>query len=347
MEMRQAWLRSVVPWLLFAGGLGFFLYLLDRFGVSTLVHSMATARWSLLEIVSLWVPIYLLNTTAWWLLLGPYGWGLSYGRLLALTVSGFALNYATPFAHLGGEPYKAYALRRDLGASRAVAAVVVYRMVHMLGHMLMLISGAVFTLFWVPLPPSVRRGLCLSVVGLLAVAFLIISRHRKGLFAPLLGWMTRSGFMRRLTDWWPLSPDVLREMDGVVTYAYRHRAGRFLGAVLLEYFSRLLMVLEVYLALRGIGVSVSLPDAVVIHTVWSIVINVLFVVPFSVGVQEGGFYVILPAFHLDPLVSVYVGTVVRLRELIWILIGLGTVVGLGRRRTGVSPAHHPEGGTCP
>jgi len=327
----RTWFRSVLPWLLFGVGLLFFLYLVDRFGVSNLVHSIQAARWSLVGIVFLWVPIYLLNAAAWWLLLGPYGRGLSYGRLLALTVSGFALNYATPFAHLGGEPYKAYVLRRDLGVAGAVAAVVAYRMVHMLGHMLMLISGAVFTLFWVPLPPSVRRGLSLSVVGLLAVALFIISRHRKGLFTQLFGWMVHNGFLRRLTDRWPLSLDVLQAMDDVVTHVYRRHVGRFVVTVLLEYLSRLLMVAEVYLALRGIGIRVSPLDAVVIHTVWSIVINVLFVVPFSAGVQEAGFYVILPAFHLDPLVSVYVSTVVRLRELVWILVGLGIAAGLSLR----------------
>jgi uncharacterized protein (TIRG00374 family) len=325
-------LRSVAPWLLFMGGLLFFGYLLNRFGVSTLVHSIATARWSLVGIVGLWVPIYLLNTTAWWLLLGPYGQSLSYGRLLALTLSGFALNYATPLAHLGGEPYKAYVLRRDLGMPRAIAAVVVYRMVHMLGHMLMLISGTAFTLLWVPLPPAVRRGLSLSAVGLLALALFIVSRHRRGLFTQFFGWLIRNGFIRRLTDRWPLSPDVLGEMDDIVTHVYRRRLGRFIVTVLLEYLSRLLMVVEVYLALRGIGIRVSPLDAVVIHTVGSIVINVLFVVPFSVGVQEAGFYVILPAFRLDPLVSVYISTVMRLRELVWILVGLGIAVGLGFHR---------------
>lgn len=338
MPVTPSRLRSALPWLLFGGGVLFFLYLLDRFGVSNLIRSVYTARWNLLVIVLLWVPIYLLNTAAWGLLLGPYGRGLSYGHLFLLTVSGFALNYATPFAHLGGEPYKVYVLSRRIGTPGAVAAVVAYRMVHMLGHMGMLISGAVLTVVLVPLPRSVRDALGLSAVGLLTLAGWIVSRHRRGLFTQLFGWMARNGLMRRLRGRWSLSPEVLREMDDVVTHVYRHHPGRFLGACLLEYLSRLLMVLEVYLAIRGVGLSVSLLGAVVIHTVWSLIINALFVVPFSAGVQEAGFYVVLPAFRLDPLVSVYLSTVVRIRELAWILVGLGMAAALGFRRSAPDPS---------
>jgi hypothetical protein len=39
-----------------------------------------------------------------------------------------------------------------------------------------------------------------------------------------------------------------------------------------------------------------------------------------------------PAFRLDPWVSVYISTVIRLRELVWILVGLGISIGLGFHR---------------
>jgi hypothetical protein len=55
----------------------------------------------------------------------------------------------------------------------------------------------------------------------------IVSWHRRELFTQFFGWLIRNGFIRRLRDRWPLSPDVLGEMDDIVTHIHR-RLGRFI-----------------------------------------------------------------------------------------------------------------------
>ena len=56
-------------------------------------------------VVALWFFLYIFNTSAWYIIIRsqtekkvPFWW------IYKLTVSGFALNYATPGGLMGGEP---------------------------------------------------------------------------------------------------------------------------------------------------------------------------------------------------------------------------------------------------
>jgi hypothetical protein len=52
--------------------------------------------------------------------------------------------------------------------------------------------------------------------------------------------------------------------------------------------------------------------------------------PFELGSREGGLYVIFRLLGLPPALGVYTAIVTRLRELIWIAIGLTFVWVSGR-----------------
>ena len=111
-------------------------------------------------------------------------------------------------------------------------------------------------------------------------------------------------------------------MDAVLTNTYHHQRGKFYTAVGLEFLSRLCMGIEVYLILYGIGIPISLPMALFLYVVYSIIINVLFFIPLNLGAREGGLALGLESLALPPLLGVYLGVVMRIREFVWIMIGL-------------------------
>jgi hypothetical protein len=92
------------------------------------------------------------------------------------------------------------------------------------------------------------------------------------------------------------------------------------------------MGLEVYLILRGVGIDVTLASALFLYLVYSIVINLMFFIPMNLGAREGGLYLGLESLGLTPLLGVYLGIVMRLREFFWILLGLLFILLSGEKR---------------
>ena len=121
--------------------------------------------------------------------LGEAGRGIGAGELFLITVSGFVINYITPVAALGGEPYKIGVLSWRMGAQMAISSVVLYRMVHLLGHMALLLAGIVAALLFVPLHSAVAwpLGVAGVVIGIrefvwiaIGLLFILLSSRLKG-----------------------------------------------------------------------------------------------------------------------------------------------------------------------
>ncbi len=318
----------------FLFGLAAFIVLVSRFGLDQILANMVRAGWSLLYIVGLWFIIYLLNACAWRLVLGDAAKQISFLQLFMVTVSGFVINYVTPVIALGGEPYKINSLSGYLGNERAVSAVVLYRMVHLLGHMLLLLFGIGAAVAALSLPAAVVWPLLAAGAAIAVLIGLTVVGHRDGIFERLLHIGTRLPFLRRSMARLESYRGTVREMDEALTEVYRHRRGQFYAAVGLEFLSRVCMGIEVYLILRGVGVEVGPVMALFLYVFYSIVINLLFFIPLNLGAREGGLALGLQSLMLAPLLGVYLGVVMRIREFVWIMVGLLFILltGSGRRR---------------
>ncbi len=299
-----------------------FAYLVYRFGIDQIIRNVRQAGWSLGIIFFIWFFIYLLNTMAWRLVLGRVGVKVPFDRLFRITVSGFVINYITPFIALGGEPYKIRALADDLGPRQAVSAVVLYRMVHLLGHMFLLLAGISLALSLLVLPVSVSIALGICAAAITAVILFTIAGHRSGVFTHIEKFINRFSGLERLRVLIATPGAGADSMDDIITSAYRTRPGSFWTAVLLEFASRALMGVEVYCILRGVGIDTSLVSALFLYVSYSVVINVLFFIPLNIGAREGGLALGLGSIALPPMLGVYLGVVMRIREFFWILIGL-------------------------
>lgn len=306
----------------FVFGLSAFVYLIAHFGVDRIAANIERAGWSLLTIVLIWFVIYLLNAAAWVLSLGENRNGLTFVRIFMLTVSGFVINYVTPFVALGGEPYKVNALTPSLGARKSISAVVLYRMIHLLGHMLILLAGVIAALIVLPLSLPLRITLALSGIAVTAIIVATFLGHRHGVFRILQPLLRKIPFLRKAGGKLESYGEQLREMDEALTAPYHTARPKLLLAIFLEFVSRVCMGFEVYFILHGIGIEVGITGALFLYVLYSIVINLLFFIPLNLGAREGGLALGLGSLALPPLLGVYLGVVMRIREFFWIMLGL-------------------------
>jgi uncharacterized protein (TIRG00374 family) len=319
--------------LFFAFGLAAFVFLINRFGLENIADTARSAGWSLVYVVIVWLVIYLLNTLAWRLVLGRAGSSISFSLLFTTFVSGYALNTITPFLAVGGEPYRARILADAIDAPSSVSAVVLYRMINLLGHLLLLMTGVLLGILMLPMSAAFRIPLIFIFMAVGGLGYWIFTVHRDGMFVRSVRWTGRFRILRRVTSALNKHAAHITRMDALFTDAYHHRRNIFVVAVLLEYVTRAMMGLEVYIILQGAGTDVSFGSALFLYVTYSIIINLVFFIPLNFGIRESGLILGLQGLAMTPLLGVYLGVVIRLRELFWILVGLGFMLAAAMKQS--------------
>ncbi|MGE5680687.1 MAG: lysylphosphatidylglycerol synthase transmembrane domain-containing protein [Bacillota bacterium] len=308
--------------MLFVLGLIILGFLIWDFGISNIILNIRKLSWWFLVITAIWGVVYLINALAWYIILGKDREKVSFARVFGIGISGFAINYITPFVNLGGEPYRVSALRNSLGIEKAISAVTLYRMVHILAHLIFWLC--IIPVSFIVLPKT--AGLTALLTGIFAaVLFLIIfffSRHRKGIFEAILNLLKVVPFLKFISRRIEKYRDSIIVIDGQIKDLFNRRKGSFYSALFLEYISRFVASVEFFVVLGALGINISFSQAFFIHAASSLFLNIFFFMPLEMGTREGSLFLVFQAFNFNPEISIFVGLVNRTRELFWILIGI-------------------------
>lgn len=312
---------KTVQGLAVVAGLTFVLWLVHEIGPALLWAHLSSLSWRLGVLM---LPEALGN------LLDGAGWRYAFpGRLPGLgpattiRLAGEAVNDTTPTGQLGGDALKAWLatqarvpLREGLVAAVVGKTALVASQVAFMAVGLALVWNQPDTASWL------RTGLAaLVVAGLLATAG-FLGAQASGLF--------RAG--SRALDWLGLSGRLsaaARQLDGDLRAYYRERQARLVAATALHFLGWLAGVLDVWLGLRFLGAPVTLGTALVIEAGATGARSVGFLVPGSLGVQEGALVGLVAAVGLPPSVGLALGVVRRIRDTLWDLIGYGCLAAWG------------------
>ena len=260
-----------------------------------------------------------------------------FGRLWRAQVVGEAINNITPLASLGGEPVKASLLNRLCGVPyrECVASLVIVQMINLSGLILFLVVGLGLMFSDDLVPDSIRVS---ATIGFLAVAvsvalFYVAQRYR---FA------SRSG--RRLSRSW-LGAKAMRavrhvhRIEGYLVHFYRERPTRFASAIGLSFGNWSIGAIEIFVVLWFLDSQLSFASCWIIEAAVVLTRVALFVLPSSLGAQEGVFYVVAGALTGSPAIAVALALIRRGRELVWIAIGLALGARLSLKH---SDGHAPR-----
>jgi len=305
--------------ILFVSGLLFLGFLLWRTGIRELGRQLALLGWGLVPIILAEGVAEFFHAVSWrHCLSGPHR-SLPLSRLFRIHMAGYAINYLTPTASLGGDVAKGALLAGHYRGPEAVSGVVIGKLSFAVSHLLFVVLGSIVVLRHIALPP-VLWTLLLAGSALLAagtVAFLLIQKHGK--LGSLVRWLAARNVghktLRKLAD--PIS-----QVDDALKVYYRERPRGLALSVFwhLAGYSAGILSTWYFLWLTVPGPSLALAAAACFLGMWFDLLT--FAVPLNVGVLEGSRIVAFRAVGCNGLLGMTFGLALRAAQFFWAAFGL-------------------------
>ena len=274
-------------------------------------------------VLALWAVLYVFNTAAWYIIIKSQAptEPLSFQWLYKITVSGFALNYATPGGLMGGEPYRIMELAPKIGAERASSSVILYVMTHVFSHLWFWLISAVLFVLTQHTSPFMAIVLTAVAAFCIAAIWFFLKGYKQGL-AMRLKWA--KPFIEKHRE-------QLDNIDRQIAALHNQNPHTFFAAVFLELACRFASALEIMFILLLLMPGVNYIQCVLILAFTSLFAYMLFFMPLQLGGREGGFLMSAGGLGMTASAGIFVALIVRIRELVWTAIGL-LLIKLNRQR---------------
>lgn len=301
-------------------------------GVETISSKISELKWQLLPVLGVYLLVNIFFAVGWY-----YAFPKSLPQHIPLTdlyhirVVGEALNAVVPWAaSLGGEPIKADLLRtrRGLPLSEGYASILIVHTTFYIALILFVMGAVVTTYRTLPLTPVLQKIVLVFFVFLGVLTALLLVGLRSGLFKHIHN-------LGEFFKWWGNDSAEKRrrylELDEEIKVFYGRNRQRFFLSTILNFAACFAGVLEVYLIAQVMGMSLSFGASWLIEALIQGLRIITFFIPASIGAQEGGIALIFLQFGFEKSLGVTFALIRRIREIIWIVIGLVTWVVIDKK----------------
>ena len=295
------------------------------------------AGYWLVVIIGMWLVLYCMNAMTWRVIIKGSGeCNIPFLHILKVTISGFALNYATPVGLLGGEPYKIMEMKQYIGVQRASSSVLLFAMMHIFSHFWYWLTAVVLYIIFLPVNLPIAIVLLLVTAFSGAAIYLFVKGYKNGMVVKLIHFISHIPGLRNWGKRFAENhAEDLQKIDIQIAALQAQNKRSFYGSFFLEYFGRILQSFEIYFMLLLFNQSPSGPltfiHSLIILAFTSLFANMLFFLPLQLGGREGGFAMSIANLGMSGQVGMSVGLICRVRELFWTTVGL-LLIKIGNKK---------------
>jgi FMN phosphatase YigB (HAD superfamily)/uncharacterized membrane protein YbhN (UPF0104 family) len=302
-------------------------YMIYAIGLDVIWANVQKTGWWFAPVIAIWLIVYILNALAWDTIMrdkkSPVKQHPSFLKVLKVTISGYAINYITPVVALGGEPYRILEMKEKFGTHKAISSVLSCTIMHMLSHIVFWMVSIILII--VLLKPSVVLivgcGITFCIFAFLL--YIIFKGYKKGLVGKVFSWLEKIPFIKKpVRRFAEKNFESFNEIDRNVMDLSTNRKPAFYLALGLEIAARVIACFEILFIAKSVGIDIGLIDSIVIYAGSSLFANIMFFSPMQLGTREGGLALVLKIMGFAGSFGIYMGLVMRIRELFWIAIGL-------------------------
>ncbi len=325
--------------ILLALGLAFFVYLVLRVGPGELWRQFMALGWGITLLILVEGAANLAHTAAWRHCIGRLHGRIPLWRLFCMNMAGFAINYLTPTASVGGELSRASLLASTHKGAEAASSVLLDKLMTAVAHLALVVLGALF-LFWrVTLP--IQLWVAMAVTTLLMTVgitvFLWLQKHGKlsSFFRWLLGrHLCRPAAQKTVYQ--------ISKVDDALKRFYREHprdlvlcfAWHFVG------HSAALVHAGVFLWLVKQPAPLATVAAAGFLSLWFDLLT--FAIPLNLGTLEGSRILVLKALGCQALLGMTFGIAIRIAQLFWACFGLVSFALSTSRKSSLAPNRSGE-----
>lgn len=291
------------------------------------------------------VIMYVVEAYGWKVTLGPSAKDIPFWRVLAIRTAGEVVNMTTPAAYVGGEPLKAYLLKKHhVPIVEGLASVIIAKTTMTIAEVLFILLGIALAFWTVGADGSSGQTVVAALlsVGLLlfgTAAFVFV--QRRGLFTWLLGFLRKIGLKIAYLE---AREEKLRSLDRTILEFYRHKRPVFYSSTGLFFLGWMAEALEVYVIIYYLGGPAMALSSISIGALSVFIKGGTFFIPGSLGAQDGGNVLLLSAFGYSDVTGITFALLRRFRELVWIGLGLLCLALVGGRAATIQEGRTHDSG---
>ena len=243
--------------------------------------------------------------------------------LWCIRIVGEAYNTITPLGTLGGEPVKAQLLKERYGLSlkQGIPSQVIARTTFLIALILFFVPGMFFLLQSSIISEKFKMACFVGMLSFSTLIFLFIIFQVTGALSIIAKWVANLQLGIKIN----VIMDKLKLVDQGISLYYKNHSSQIIISVLYAFAGWVIGLGELSVVLHFLGYQPNLIDLWIIESLAQLVRASSFFIPLSIGAQEAGLLLIFTALGMPESVGLTVSFARRIKELLW--VGIGLIIG--------------------
>lgn len=312
------WIKDHFKLIFLIVGVMFFVHLIVKYDMEAIWTNLMAIGHGIWWLFLLWLVALIVDTICWQYALGPQGTDISPFRLGMMLIAGQAINTLAPTGNLG-EVVKGKLVNQHVSGSVSISSLVIYNYIHFVWGVVVLVFGAVLSVFLPEIPGYLSLAMILATAVLIGVTILEFFLLRWGLASKTMELLTRMKIPIKQPRKWL---DMADKVDKNLHDFYRKYPKNFYICVLTKLISRVSAIVEIWVICYLLQKPITLFMALFIMSATILMYWLFTLVPSQLGVMEQGSDSLFGVVGFQPGFGFTFELVRRARRVFQIAVGL-------------------------